>query len=398
MSSPEDRPATETAAPAPPSPHEERAPSAADPPTPTPTPDGSTSPPLDGPLPLPLPSDEEDDEEVALVGARRKALLRASAVSKYYPVQAGWFGATRFVRAVDDVSLYIRRGETLALIGESGCGKTTLGRTLLRLTEPTYGRIAFDGVEILALGRRSLRALRRKMQIVFQDPYSSLNPKMTAGQAVGEPIRIHRLAAHRKDEAEQVAALLQKVGLSADAAERYPHEFSGGERQRIAIARALASRPEFVVCDEPVGALDVSVQARIINLLVDLQSEFGLAYLFISHDLKVVHHLAHRVAVMYLGRVVETGSVADVFHRPAHPYTRALLSAVPVPDPARRRLRIILEGEVASPLAPPSGCAFHPRCPRARSGACEQELPILTKVGADDSRHAAACFFPEMDD
>ena len=338
--------------------------------------------------------DAVDDDAIAFVGAKRKALLRAEAISKYFPVRKGWLGTTRFVRAVDNVSLYIRRGETLGLVGESGCGKSTLGRTLLRLTEPTYGRIVFDGSEILALGSRKLRALRRKMQIIFQDPYSSLNPKMTVGEMVGEPLRIHGLVDARKPERERVVALLEKVGLSKDALDRYPNEFSGGQRQRVGIARALASCPDFVVCDEPISALDVSIQAQIVNLLSDLQEDLGLAYLFISHDLKIVRHIAHRVAVMYLGRIVETGPVADVFEHPAHPYTRALLSAVPIPDPARRRLRVILEGEIASPLNPPTGCAFHPRCPRAARGVCDVDAPTLRNVGAS-AQQAAACFFPE---
>ncbi|HEX4475637.1 MAG TPA: oligopeptide/dipeptide ABC transporter ATP-binding protein [Polyangiaceae bacterium] len=320
-------------------------------------------------------------------------LLRVDKLSKAYPVKAGLFSRTRLLRAVDNVSLYIRRGETLGLVGESGCGKTTLGRTVLRLVEPTVGRVVFDGVEITRLSERELRPLRRGMQIIFQDPYSSLDPRMTAGDAVAEGIRIHRLFKSRSEIDARVAGLFERVGLRADAAKRLPHEFSGGQRQRIGIARALATDPKFIVCDEPVSALDVSVQAQIVNLLLDLQDEYRLSFLFVSHDLKVVEYVSQRVAVMYLGKIVELASTASLFERRLHPYTRALFSAVPVADPARRRLRVVLEGEPPSPLAPPSGCAFHPRCPRAIHGKCDVETPTLQET-EPKSGHRIACFNP----
>ncbi|MBK9036393.1 MAG: ATP-binding cassette domain-containing protein [Myxococcales bacterium] len=279
-----------------------------------------------------------------------------------------WRAFTRkpaLVRAVEDVSLTIAAGETLGLVGESGCGKSTLGRTVLRLLAPTAGAIRFDGVDVARLSESAMRPLRRKMQMIFQDPYASLNPRMSVGTAVAEPLVIHQPQLGRSARADKVAALLARVGLPADAAARFPHEFSGGQRQRIGIARALAVEPTFVVCDEPISALDVSIQAQIVNLLQDLQAADHLTYLFISHDLKIVQHLCDRVAVMYLGRVVELAAAAELYRSPRHPYTRALLSAVPVADPsaAARRQRIVLTGDVPSPLAPPPGCAFHPRCP-----------------------------------
>jgi oligopeptide/dipeptide ABC transporter ATP-binding protein len=327
-------------------------------------------------------------------GLRVRPLLRVENLATFYPIRQGLFGKLAFVRAVDGVTLHLLRAETLGLVGESGCGKSTLGRTILRLIEPTYGRILYDGQDVVAMKPDDLRALRRRMQIIFQDPYSSLNPKMTVREIVGEALLIHRLVRGQAEEEKEVALLLDKVGLRRDAMKRYPHEFSGGQRQRIGIARALAVRPEFVVCDEPISALDVSIQAQIINLLSDLQDELGLAFLFIAHDLKVVEYVSHRVAVMYLGKIVETAKTAQLFEKRYHPYTRALLSAIPVPDPGQRRLRVLLEGEVPSPFSPPPGCAFHPRCPRARKGKCDKETPELAEL-VPGSNHRVACFFPE---
>src|SRR5882672_2616724 len=267
------------------------------------------------------------------------------------------------VRTMTKIDLEIRRGETLRLVGESDCGKSTLNQTILRLYEPSAESIAFDAIDVTAMPQRELRPLRRRMQMIFQDPYASLNPRMTVGSAVGEPLAIHRLAASAAERAERVAELLARVGLRPDAARRYPHEFSGGQRQRIGIARALAGKPEFVVCDEPISALDVSIQAQIVNLLEDLQDAEQLTYLFISHDLKIIQHISDRVAVMYLGRIVELADARTLYATPKHPYTQALLSAVPRIDPTTRRDRIILAGDVPSPIDPPSGCAFHPRCP-----------------------------------
>jgi oligopeptide transport system ATP-binding protein len=338
-----------------------------------------------------LPADRGSE---GLPGARPRTLVRVDNLGKLFPVRKGWLGRVKFLRAVDGVSLAVRRGETVGLVGESGCGKSTLGRTMLRLTEPTYGRILFDGNDVVTLGTRDLRALRRKMQIIFQDPYSSLNPRMTVRQIVAEPIRIHKLAGSRDEEDAKIRALVTRVGLRPEVLDRYPHEFSGGQRQRIGIARALAVEPQFIVCDEPLSALDVSIQAQIVNLLLDLQEELGLSYLFISHDLKVVEYMSHRVAVMYLGKVVEWGPAAELFEKRYHPYTRALLSAIPVPDPGRRRLRVLLEGEVPNPIDPPTGCSFHPRCPRAQKGKCDKETPELAEL-VPGSRHMVACFFPE---
>ena len=321
-------------------------------------------------------------------------LVKAESVSKYFPVEQGLFRRTpRQLRAVDGVSLDILPGETLGLVGESGCGKSTFGRTLLRLLDPTYGRIFFRGQDITRMSQREIRPLRKGMQIIFQDPYSSLNPRMTVRQIVGEAIQIHRLAKSARQEEEMVAELLTKCGMRPEAMSRYPHEFSGGQRQRIGIARALAVKPSFIVCDEPISALDVSIQAQIVNLLQDLQDELGLAYLFISHDLKVVEYLSHRVAVMYLGRIVEIADAVDLFARRHHPYTRALMSAIPVADPTKRRLRVLLEGDVPSPIDPPAACAFHPRCPRFHKGTCDVETPPLREL-TDGSGHWVACHFP----
>jgi peptide/nickel transport system ATP-binding protein len=327
-------------------------------------------------------------------GLRVRPLVRVENLAKFFPVRQGFFSKLTFLRAVDGVTFHILRGETLGLVGESGCGKTTLGRSILRLMEPTYGRVVYDGQDIVPMKPDELRALRRRMQIIFQDPYSSLNPKMTVGRTIGEALRIHGLVRDAAEEEKEVAGLLEKVGLRPEAMRLYPHEFSGGQRQRIGIARALAVRPEFIVCDEPISALDVSIQAQILNLLADLQDDLGLAFLFISHDLKVVEYVSHRVAVMYLGKIVETAKTGDLFEKRYHPYTRALFSAIPVPEPGRRRLRVILEGEVPSPLDPPSGCAFHPRCPRAQKGKCDRETPELLEL-VPGSNHRVACFFPE---
>jgi oligopeptide/dipeptide ABC transporter ATP-binding protein len=318
-------------------------------------------------------------------------LLEVRDLVKHYAA-GGLFGARDHpVRAVQGVSFEVGRGETLGLVGESGCGKSSVGRTILRLQEPTAGRAEFEGVDVFALDRRALRRLRRRMQIIFQDPYSSLNPRMTVGAAVAEGIEIHRLA-RGAEVGRRVQRLLEEVGLDPGYGRRYPHEFSGGQRQRIGIARALAVEPSFIVCDEPVSALDVSVQAQVLNLLGDLQRERGLSYLFIAHDLAVVRQIAHRVAVMYLGRIVETGPTEPLLAAPRHPYTVALRSAVPEPDPTRRRSRIVLGGDLPSPSNPPSGCPFHTRCFHpARSERCRTELPLLRPVGAT----LAACHYAE---
>jgi len=315
------------------------------------------------------------------------ALLAVTHLSKHYPMRGGIFGHARgSVHAVDDVSFAIAQGETLGLVGESGCGKSTIGRTILRLIEPTSGTIRWRGARIDQLGAQAMRAHRRDLQAVFQDPYASLNPRMRAADIVAEPIRnFESVGASRIRE--RVASLFERVGLRADQMPRYPYEFSGGQRQRLGIARALAPRPKLIVCDEPVSALDVSVQAQVINLLVDLQREFGLSYLFVAHDLAVVEHISHRVAVMYLGRIVELAATRALFRMPQHPYTEALLSAVPVPDPRVRRKRIILAGDVPSPVDLPSGCRFHTRCPYAFD-RCRAEEPKLVEVRPG---HFAAC-------
>ena len=318
-------------------------------------------------------------------------LLRVENLKTWFPVRSGLFSRVRgHVRAVDGVSFTVREGETLALVGESGCGKTTTGRALLRLVPATEGRVTFRGTDVFALRPAEMRRLRRKMQIVFQDPFSSLDPRMTVGAIVEEGLRVHRLGDARERRA-RVADMLRRVGLSEEHAERYPHEFSGGQRQRIGIARALVLGPEFLVLDEPVSALDVSIQAQIVNLLADLRSEFKLSYLFIAHDLAVVRHLADRVAVMYLGQIVEEGPTEAIFSSPAHPYTQALLSAIPVADPASRRRRIILlPGEMPSPLEPPGGCRFHPRCPSRLEG-CTLEAPGR-RAAPGGAGHDASCF------
>jgi oligopeptide transport system ATP-binding protein len=319
-------------------------------------------------------------------------LLAVEGLSKFFPVVRGVFGkAVGHVRAVDDVSFRIRRGETLGLVGESGCGKTTAGRSILRLIEPSAGRIWFGGTDLTELPQRELRAYRRRMQIVFQDPMGSLNPRMRVVDILGEGIERHGLA-HGAAVEREVRALLAKVGLPGTWLNRYPHEFSGGQRQRVGIARAIAVQPELIVCDEAVSALDVSIQAQIVNLLVDLRHEMNLAYLFIAHDLSVVRHISDHVAVMYLGRIVEHAPCVELFEQPAHPYTRALLSAVPVPDPRERRRRVVLTGDVPTPISPPSGCHFHPRCPAAVA-RCSEAPPPLVALGR--GRRTVRCVHAE---
>jgi oligopeptide/dipeptide ABC transporter ATP-binding protein len=317
-------------------------------------------------------------------------LLEVRDLVKYFEVGAGFFGGHRgTVRAVDGVSFAIRRGETLGLVGESGCGKTTTGRCVLQLERPTRGNIVFEGQELTTLGEAELRAVRRRMQVIFQDPYSSLNPRMTVGEIVEEPLAVHRIVTDGTARAARVRQLLSHVGLLSQHARRYPHQLSGGQRQRVGIARALAVEPALIICDEPVSALDVSIQAQIINLLEDLQAEFGLTYLFIAHDLAVVRHISDRVAVMYLGKIVELADRKALYDEPLHPYTRALLSAVPIPDPELelRRERMVLRGEVPSALAPPPGCVFHPRCPIAID-RCRGDVPQLREIKPG---HWAAC-------
>ena len=325
-----------------------------------------------------------------------RPLVEVRDLRTYFPVGRGWF-TKQYVRAVDGVSFSIPRGTTLALVGESGSGKTTIGRTMLRLIPATSGQVFFGGDEILTLPGSAMRLLRRRMQIIFQDPVGSLNPRMTVGGIVGEPVKVHRLCETRKERRLRVTELLKRVGLEPAHAMRYPHEFSGGQRQRIGIARALASQPDFIVCDEPVSALDVSIQSQILNLLSDLQDEFALTYLFIAHNLAVVEHFANTVAVMYLGRIVELADRDELYANPLHPYTESLFSAVPRPVPQRQAQRIRLEGETPSPINPPSGCPFHPRCPLTRQAAsgnparkCVEEEPALTPL-ADNPGHCHAC-------
>jgi oligopeptide transport system ATP-binding protein len=306
--------------------------------------------------------------------------LKVEGLTKNFPIKGGFFSREiASVKAVQGVDLEIKKGETLGLVGESGCGKSTLGRCIIRLIEPSAGKIILEGQDITTLEGEQLRALRRKMQIIFQDPYASLNPRMTVGSIIGEPLVIHNLYNSKGDRQNRVKDLLQTVGLRPEHINRYPHEFSGGQRQRIGIARALAVEPQFIVCDEPVSALDVSIQAQVINLLMDLQQKLGLTYLFIAHDLKVVEHISNRVAVMYLGKVVELADADELYRHPQHPYTKALLSAIPVPDPRKKDQRIILVGDVPSPINPPSGCHFHPRCPSAIAD-CKVTCPSLRET------------------
>ena len=320
----------------------------------------------------------------------RQPLLEVRNLVKHFPVGGGLLSSREgLVRAIDGISFTLYRGETLGLVGESGCGKTTTGRCILQLERATSGEIVFEGVDLTKQSDEQLRALRRRMQVIFQDPYSSLNPRMTLGQILEEPLRVHRIVEGKRARAERVRELLSQVGLLAQHAARYPHQLSGGQRQRVGIARALAMEPSLIVCDEPVSALDVSIQAQIINLLEQLQAKLGLTYLFIAHDLSVVRHISDRVAVMYLGKIVEVADRRALYEAPVHPYTRALLSAVPIPDPKLEatRERTVLRGEVPSPLAPPSGCVFHPRCPLAEA-RCAAEIPRPREIRAE---HWGAC-------
>ena len=320
--------------------------------------------------------------------SKGETLVEVKNLVKYFPVRAGLLQrVVNQVKAVDDVSFFVKKGETLGLVGESGCGKTTVGRSMLRLIEPTAGQVRFEGKDVLALKGKELKAVRRDMQIIFQDPYASLDPRVPIGESVLEGLHIHRIGT-RKERMDILMETLKKVGLEDYHARRYPHEFSGGQRQRIGIARALALRPSFIICDEPVCALDVSIQSQVLNILKDLQTEFGLTYLFIAHNLSVVEHVSDRVAVMYLGKMVELTTREELYRQPMHPYTQALMSAIPVPNPRLKRQRVILKGDVPSPLNPPKGCRFHPRCPVAVE-KCSQAEPQFLEVNPD---HWVACW------
>ncbi|ACE05647.1 hypothetical protein Aasi_0211 [Candidatus Amoebophilus asiaticus 5a2] len=329
-----------------------------------------------------------------MLASENEILLEVKNLSKYFPIRGGILNKpVGAVHAVDNVSFSIKRGETLGLVGESGCGKSTLGKTLLRLIEPSAGQIIFDGVDITQLNTRDMRAIRQKIQLIFQDPYASLNPRMTVNAILTEPLKIHGLYTTLEEKNKRLYELLDYVQLPKEALNKYPHEFSGGQRQRICIARALAVKPQFIVCDESVSALDVSIQAQVINLLMDLQQELGLTYLFIAHDLKVVEFISHQVAVMYLGKIVEKAVAEDIYRNPKHPYTKALLSAIPIPDPNHRKERIILKGDVPSPISPPTGCHFHPRCWKATS-ICQEVYPEKTHL---NEQHWFRCYHPVKD-
>ena len=318
-------------------------------------------------------------------------LLEVRNLSKRFPIRGGILGGpVGHVQAVNNVSFTINQGETLGLVGESGCGKSTLGRTILRLMKPSAGQVFFEGTDIAQFDAQAMRAMRRKMQIIFQDPYASLNPRMTVSDILEEPLKIHQLCATGIERRQQMYELLDYVQLPKEALRKYPHEFSGGQRQRISIARALAVRPQFIVCDEAVSALDVSIQAQVINLLIDLQKALGLTYLFIAHDLKVVEFISHRVAVMYLGKIVEMAPAQAIYQSPCHPYTKALLSAIPIPDPTHVRERILLQGDVPNPIAPPAGCHFHPRCWKATT-ECKTTYPAFTQ---HSKAHTFCCYHP----
>jgi oligopeptide transport system ATP-binding protein len=325
-----------------------------------------------------------------------ETLLSVKNLIKRFPITGGILSReVASVKAVSDVSFDIKKGETLGLVGESGCGKSTLGRCILRLIEPTSGQVFFKGQDITQFSGHEMRKLRRNMQIIFQDPYASLNPRMTVEDILMEPLQIHEIGHSKRERMDRIFKLLDMCGLRQEAISRYPHEFSGGQRQRICIARALAVEPEFIVCDEPVSALDVSIQAQIVNLMQDLQKELGLTYLFIAHDLKVVEHISNRVAVMYLGKIAEVADAEELYSSPRHPYTKALLSAIPIPDPNYKKERIILTGDVPSPLNPPSGCYFHPRCPEAREN-CSTQFPELRDLKQlSSSPHRGACHYAE---
>ena len=328
-----------------------------------------------------------------MLASENEVLLEVKNLSKYFPIKGGILNkSVSAVRAVDNVSFSIKKGETLGLVGESGCGKSTLGKTILRLIEPTEGQVIFDGIDITKLNTRDMRAIRQKMQLIFQDPYASLNPRMTVNAILSEPLKIHRLYTTTEEKTKRLYELLDYVQLPKEALHKYPHEFSGGQRQRICIARALAVKPQFIVCDESVSALDVSIQAQVINLLMDLQQELGLTYLFIAHDLKVVEFISHQVAVMYLGKIIEKADAKDIYHTPHHPYTKALLSAIPVPDPNYKNERIILQGDVPSPISPPTGCHFHPRCWRATS-ICKEKYPEPSNLTPEED-HWFRCYHP----
>ena len=319
---------------------------------------------------------------------KENILLNVHNLKKYYPIKKGLFSkSTQYVKAVDGISFYIKEGETLGLVGESGCGKSTTGRTILRLEEATSGEIIFEGKNLLELNKKEMRKIRKKMQIIFQDPYSSLNPRMTVAEIIEEPLYTHNLYNNKNERSMKVKELLNNVDLSIEYMHRYPHEFSGGQRQRIGIARALAVNPKFIVADEPVSALDVSIQAQVINLLQDLQIKYKLSYLFIAHNLGVVKHISDRVAIMYLGKIVEVSDKDDLYVNPLHPYTKSLLSAIPIPDPKRNKNRIILQGDVPSPVNPPGGCRFHPRCQYAKD-VCSKVEPECKDYG---NGHFAAC-------